>query len=311
MEAIRSEIHHQGPVTFARYMELALYHPAFGFYRTRDRFGAKGDFYTAEQLQPVFGELIARYVEKLTKGWSAALFNGVLELGAGKAEMASALSQWGYRAFDWGSPPFPEKWSGLIFANEFFDSLPFHLLKRAEKGWEELLIAMADHRLNFVSGELSSAMLASYASEFGADIPIGGTLEVCLALEDWCARIGTLLRDGKLLVIDYGYEIRELLRFPTGTLLTFNQHRTGIDPLVNPGCSDITAHVNFTWLRKMAAKAGLRCTNSSTLSNWVLSIWGEQDLQQRWATADQRWKLQWKNLVFGLGEAFKVFEFEH
>jgi SAM-dependent MidA family methyltransferase len=199
----------------------------------------------------------------------------------------------------------------LIFANEFFDALPFHLLKRGKKGWEELLVVMADHRLHFVSGELSNPILASYASEFGGAIPVGGILEVCLGLEDWCVRIATLLTDGKLLVIDYGYELRELLRFPTGTLLTFNQHRTGIDPLLNPATADITAHVNFTWLRNAAAKAGLRCTNSSTLSNWVLSIWGEQDLQQKWATADQRWKLQWKNLVFGLGETFKVLEFEH
>ena len=57
---IRDEILRGGPMPFRRFMELALYHPEYGYYRrARDPFGKEGDFYTAEQVQPVFGVLVA------------------------------------------------------------------------------------------------------------------------------------------------------------------------------------------------------------------------------------------------------------
>ena len=89
------EIRSSGPLTFARYMELALYHPEFGYYRQRDPFGKAGDFYTAEQLQPVFGQLMATFVEQLTESSGAASPFEVLELGAGRREMADALQAFG------------------------------------------------------------------------------------------------------------------------------------------------------------------------------------------------------------------------
>jgi SAM-dependent MidA family methyltransferase len=291
-------------------MELALYHPDRGFYRTRDRFGVRGDFYTAEQLQPVFGKILSSYVEKLTKESKPfEKFDGVLELGAGRAEMAEALSRWGYHAFDWACPNLPERWTGLVFANEFFDALPVHLLKRTRSGWKELLVQNSGNGIGFSAEGVVDQRLLSYAARFGASIPEGGCLEACPAVEHWCIEIASLLQVGKLLVVDYGYEPRELPRFPLGTAMTFRNHRADADLLATPGDRDITAHVNFSWLRECAEAAGLIYESSSLLSNWVLSVWDEQELQQRWERADQRWRLQWKHLVFGLGEVFRVLEF--
>ena len=59
-ELIRSEIRDHGAIPFSRFIELALYHPQLGYYRSgQNVFGREGDFYTASQLQPVFGRLLA------------------------------------------------------------------------------------------------------------------------------------------------------------------------------------------------------------------------------------------------------------
>jgi SAM-dependent MidA family methyltransferase len=305
---IRNEIHAGGPITFARYMELALYHPQFGYYRTRDSFGISGDFYTAEQLQPVFGEVMAGFVEKLTQHAPQPDFFGVLELGAGRAEMKNALARWNYRPFDWGTAALPELWTGVVLANEFFDALPVHLLKRTPSGWAERLVACCNDGLYFSSLPLEESPLLDYAREYGGMTPEGGELEAALALPAWLTKIASILSDGSLLVIDYGYDARELARFPDGTLLAYRKHQVSSDVLRNPGIEDITAHVNFTWFVRCAEQAGFALERSTSLANWVLSVWGEQELARRWEGADQAWKLQWKQLVFGMGETFRVFE---
>jgi SAM-dependent MidA family methyltransferase len=309
LQLIRKEVHAHGPITFARLMELALYHPEFGYYRTRDRFGAAGDFYTAEQLQPVFGEVVATFVEKLTQRAAHADAFGVLELGAGRAEMKEALARWNYRAFDWGSPALPETWVGLIFVNEFFDALPVHLLRKEETGWTERLVACCGSELCFTTRPLDNPELLAYARDYGDAIPEGGELEAALAIPEWLRKMASVLTEGHLVVIDYGYHDRELARFPAGTLLSYRNHHAFSDTLANPGMRDITAHVNFTWLSERAARAGFALERSEPLANWMLSIWGEEELARRWERADQRWKMQWKQLVFGMGETFRVLEF--
>lgn len=309
LHLIRNEMENSGFITFARFMELALYHPDFGYYRTRDRFGIGGDFYTAEQLQPVFGEVMASFVEKLTQDALHPDRFGVLELGAGRAEMRQALTRWRYQAFDWGTAPLPESWTGLAFANEFFDALPVHLVRKEDTGWKERLVTWCGAEFCFMDRPVDNPKLLAYAHEYGCALPEGGELEACLALPAWLQRIASILSDGCLLVIDYGYGDRELARFPAGTLLSYRKHHAFSEALNRPGAQDITAHVNFTWLSKCAAAAGFALVRSESLASWVLSVWGEEELARRWGRADQRWKLQWKQLVFGMGETFRVLQF--
>jgi SAM-dependent MidA family methyltransferase len=309
LDLIRAEIQQKGPITVARYMELALYHPELGYYRTHDRFGISGDFYTAEQLQPVFGELMATYVEQLATRSAQPERFGVLELGAGRAELRNALSRWRYRAFDWNTESLPVSWTGLVLANEFFDALPVDLLKRDGDSWREVLVAQSPEGLCYTSRPLEDARLLQYAREYEAYVPEAGTLEASLQVANWVQTVASFLGEGCLLVIDYGYDARELSRFPGGTLLSYQKHGTGSNILANPGQKDITAHVNFTWLAKCAEAAGFVLEKPQTLAAWMLSVWCEEELNRRWSRADRRWRLQWKQLMFGLGETFRVLQF--
>src|SRR5437588_1398568 len=96
-ELLAGEILRRGPISFRRFMETALYHPEHGYYRrARDPFGKHGDFFTAEQLQPVFGILLAARIRELFRAMGEPPGFTVVELGAGRREMAPAFAVWNY-----------------------------------------------------------------------------------------------------------------------------------------------------------------------------------------------------------------------
>ena len=309
-DIIRDEIDIAGSIPFSRFMELALYHPTLGYYRRgSDPFGIRGDFYTAEQL-PVFGELLAIYVRQLKSTFEESTRFDVLELGAGRRDLAQVLHRWNYRAFDWDAAPLPEFASGLVIANEFFDALPVHLLRRTQTGWRELSVTWVRERFAFEeAGELSDE-LANYAERYGAVASVGGLLEVNFAMRCWLERISRLLRRGKFLVIDYGYSTLELARFPMGTLMAYRGHAAHPEILHAPGTQDITAHVNFSQLREEAIGSGFEVTREQSLQSWAVSFCKTTEWIKLWEEADARWRLQWKQLVFGMGETFRVLELE-
>lgn len=308
-ERIIEEINRSGgPISFARFMEVALYDPAAGYYRKDPQpFGRSGDFYTAEQLQPVFGELMESFVAQIAQGEDSDF--SVCEVGAGRREMAPALSRWNYRGYDLGSGDLPSQVRGLVLANEFFDALPVHVLRRHAGTWLELGVQAVNGRFEFTTTPLLSAPLGEYAQIYGQSIPEGGLLEVNLEASAWLSRIAESLHSGYLLVIDYGYQARELPRFPHGTLMSYRKHRASEDVLENPGRQDITAHVNLTALTSETLRLGFEIVSHQSLAAWALSTWNEDELTKRWQVADSRWRLQWKQIVYGMGESFHVLLF--
>lgn len=303
-----------GPLTLAEFMECALYHPEHGYYRSaREPFGRGGDFFTAEQLQPVFGELLSSYVGELAQASGIRPFE-VVELGAGRADLASSLQPWGYRAIDFSAgendrPELPATINGLLLAHEFFDALPVRLLKRNGESWSEMAVSLnADKQFCFLSIDAAPHLL-EYAQIYGDAVPAGGLLEVNEGIEDWSRQIAQVLAAGFLLVFDYGYEPRELLRFPEGSLLSYHHHRVTTNILGHPGQQDITAHVNFAYLAGVLQNQGLELIGKKTLTAWAVSVWPEEAFAPRWQRASNEWRLQWKQLVFGMGESFHVLLF--
>ena len=306
-ELLAAEIARSGPLPFPRFMEIALYHPIHGYYRRpRDPFGKGGDFYTAEQIQPVFGILIAARIRQLFHAMGEPSDFAVVELGAGRREMSDAFAEWRYIPVDIDAGEFPEEFHGVVFSNEFFDALPVDVAVFRDGAFRRQCVAFHDGRFVWhEDGDVSQDAAAYLRDAFPAPQE-GNWYEINLAALAWMDRIALALRSGYVLTVDYGYTRAEAVRFPLGTLMGYHRHTALEDVLQEPGLRDITAHVNFTALEERGARHGLRTESFSTLAQVLLSA-GEPD---QFAAAlgpanDLRRRMQLKTLLFGMGETFR------
>lgn len=265
---LRDEIERGGPISLERFMEVALYHAEFGYYRSaRDPFGRDGDFFTASQLQPVFGDLIRTVLEKRTD------LRSLIDLGAGRGEMRDAFSSWDYRAIDAGDV-WPREFTGVVFANELFDALPC----RAYGVDGEALIDYRDGQFTWTREPVR---------------------EECPRAIEMIQRIAAMLTRGAVLIIDYGYGERDRARFPKGTLMSYRRHVAHADVLRAPGTRDITAHVDFDAIENAARNEGFAIAKRTTLATLLLDA-GEEAITRASRNAPQ----QLKTLLFGMGESF-------
>ncbi|MFI4996301.1 MAG: class I SAM-dependent methyltransferase [Hyphomicrobiales bacterium] len=270
----------EGPISVERYMKLALSHPRHGYYRSRDPFGAEGDFITAPEISQMFGELIGLWAADCWTRMGRPQRLNLVELGPGRGTlMADALRAArivpGFRAAlslhfvetsevlrrrqsealePCGLKPvwherFEELPAGplIVIANEFFDALPIRQYVRAAKGWHERLVGLDRE------GALAFGLSAPSEASLRLGAPQGSILEISpegLALARHIAR-SLLAHGGAALVIDYGHTMRGF----GDTLQAVRKHGF-VDPLAMPGESDLTAHVDFTALGEVARKAG-------------------------------------------------------
>ncbi len=92
--AISSEIIKAGPIPFVRFMELALYHPQYGYYMRQpngadhERIGWSGDFYTSADVHPILGRAIAAQARQMDKLLGFPTPFTIVEMGAGKGLFA-------------------------------------------------------------------------------------------------------------------------------------------------------------------------------------------------------------------------------
>jgi SAM-dependent MidA family methyltransferase len=92
VERIIAEIARNGPMTFARFMELALYEPDHGYYRAPTaRAGRGGDFLTAPEAHPIFGRALARHVIDAWRAIGTPATFDIREHGAGSGSLALAI----------------------------------------------------------------------------------------------------------------------------------------------------------------------------------------------------------------------------
>lgn len=310
-ESLAAEIRRDGPISFRRFMEVALYHPEHGYYRQpRDPFGREGDFFTAEQIQPVFGILMAARVRQLYRAMGEPTGFAVVEMGAGRGEMAQAFGEWPYIPFDVGFGALPPRFRGVTFSNEFFDALPVDVAIAAGGEYRDRRVGWRDGAFVWQMGERVSSAAADYLARYGPPPQEGQVVEVNLAALEWLDRIAARMESGYLLTIDYGYRRPELIRFPGGTLMSYRRHTAADDVLRDPGERDITAHVNFTALEEHATTCGWRSERFETLAQTILAAGEEDQFAAALAAADQREalrrRMQLKSLLFGMGETFRT-----
>jgi SAM-dependent MidA family methyltransferase len=308
---LAAEIAANGPISFHRFMETALYHPTHGYYRrARDPFGKDGDYFTAEQLQPVFGILIGALLGALREELGSPEEFAVVELGAGRMEMASALAGFNYIPVENGRGELPERFTGVVFANEFFDALPVYLLVARKGTWREMLVAAQGEGFVWTEGGEAEPRLLDYARLYSPAAEEGTLFEANLDALAWIERLAACMERGWVVAIDYGYTARELIRFPRGSLMSYRHHAAHEAVLEEPGDRDITAHVNFTALTEHATSHGFECVSLETLTRTLLGA-GEKDqfaaaLGAGGEAERARRTLQLKTLLFGMGETFRT-----
>lgn len=298
-------------MSFDRFMDLALYAPEAGYYtRARDPFGAAGDFFTAEQLQPVFGRLIREFAESLRSRTGIDEPFEIVELGAGRGEMAAELNGFRYTPIDIARGVMPERVDGLVFANEFFDALPVKVAVRRGSVFREVLVTLdSNGAFRFMDGEPARGDLLHYLERHYTAADEGSIIEAHLQGLEWIDRIASALR-GWLLIIDYGYTAREWIRHTSGTLMSYYRHSASEDVLAGPGNRDITSHVPFTVLQQRAEARGLSIERFETLASFLLAIGEAGCFASALAASSEqeamRSRLQLKTLLFSMGETFRV-----
>jgi SAM-dependent MidA family methyltransferase len=256
--AIRSEIAAcGGRITFARFMEQALYHPQHGYYTGgRARIGQAGDFFTSVSVGPLFGRILARQFQLwgVRDVWEPGGHRGRL-----RADVLAAAPDLNYRVLEVGAP-WPARLTGCVFSNELLDAFPVHRL----------------------CGDQEVYVTADFAETLGPRsdprlprLPPGYRSEINLRALDWLSDVARRL-DGSayLLTIDYGLERPEYFapHHKDGHLQCYYRHTKNTNPYQHIGEQDITAHVEFTSLMEHGANCGLQTILFTDQAHYLLEL---------------------------------------
>lgn len=305
---IAGEISKSGPMTFARFMSLALYDPESGYYTSGPGGpGRGGDFLTAPEGHPIFGWTIARQAEEIwvrlgrperfvirehgagTGALGLAILDGLRRAGsplaaavryqaadAAPARLDTLRERFGASGFGDRLEPLDDRPSaGIVLANELLDALPVHLVEGRPAGEvREIFVALdGGGDLVLQAGAPSTPGLASRLAIEGALLAPGQRAEICLEIDGWLSGAVEGLERGLLLVIDYGYPAAQLYDPARGsTLRAYHRHRVHDDPLVAIGRQDLTAHVDLTAVERAAIDSGLAPLGQTTQAELLAGL---------------------------------------
>jgi SAM-dependent MidA family methyltransferase len=307
---LRDEIARDGPITFARFMERALYEPDHGYYRHPTQApGREGDFLTAPEAHPIFGAALGRLAEQAWEAVGRPSPFTITESGAGTGALAAGLLG-GLR--DLGSPlleavryrpveieparvdalrarlvtdglaarliedapPSGPVETGAVIANEVLDALPVHRVIGRGGGLRELLVDVARERFVAIEAELTTPALAERLGVDGVTLADGQVTEICLAIDGWLAQATRHLARGIVALVDYADEPAALVgpNRRSGTLRAFARHAVGSDPFRHVGRQDLTATVDLAAVRTAALRAGLDPVGETTQAELLAAV---------------------------------------
>lgn len=286
-EKIKTFIRANGPISVTDYFALCLADPEHGYYKTREPFGAAGDFTTAPEISQLFGEMVGIFLVQAWKAHGAPSEFHLAEIGPGRGTMMADIirvikklapdmfeaaqihlietserlrkvqaqtlvaDKWKitwHDGFD-GIPEGPL----LLAANELFDAIPIRQFVKTPTGFRERMVGLdADDNLTFAAG-MAGVDPALLPGPPGLQ-PMGAIAEFAPArlavMQALCQRL--LEGGGSALIIDYGHVASGY----GDTLQAIRAHQFD-PPLAHPGEADLTSHVDFEALAKTAHLSGL------------------------------------------------------
>ena len=284
-----------GDLSFRDFMEVALYHPEFGYYsRVASPIGKDGDYVTSPLLSPVFSFALSRLATEFVRRAGDEV-STVVDIGCGDGLLINTIcSQWSPagpaaprffgvdRAPDRALPgcatvvrtlhevPFGR--SNLLISNELFDAFPFARLVQRGEDLHELWVTDEGEALGWKERE-TTAEYQDYFAARGITLEEGQFADISLEWEafyrDLCERSGS----GMIVTFDYGYPEDRLFRFRRfGTAAAYGSHRVTRDLLANPGQQDLTAHINFTDLIRAGERAGFKTLFFDRQAKFLLAL---------------------------------------
>jgi NADH dehydrogenase [ubiquinone] 1 alpha subcomplex assembly factor 7 len=344
---IRSLIETQGPVSVSRYMALCLAHPEYGYYTTRDPFGADGDFTTAPEISQVFGELVGIWCAEVWRLMGSPARVALVETGPGRGtlmkdalraakvmpgfldaielhlvetspvlqEMQREILKGTLPSISWHSETaaLPEDAPLIVIGNEFVDALPVDQFQKKAGRWHERKIGLgADGGFAF---GLDPAPLIDFEKNLPERLtpaPDGAIYErrMLAPVSELVARIGR--SGGAALFVDYGHALSGF----GDTLQAVSGHDYA-EPLETPGEIDLTSQVDFEALA-LLANENVRAIGPVTQRDLLqqLGIEARTGILQRNATPEMKDEIgtALTRLIGpapGMGELFKAIAFAH
>lgn len=338
---IIKRIKQNGPISFYDFMEMALYYPELGYYTSsREKIGKEGDYYTSSNLTSAFGEILGKQIEEMWRIIGEKDFT-VVEMGAGLGLLSGDVLSFlkknheMYRDLNYciieKSPTFRNEqkkrlesekvsWydsitelsgmTGCIFSNELPDAFPVHVVEMGN----ELMEVFVDYGNENGFKEVlrpASCDLRNYLKELKINLSFGYRTELNLDAIKWMQEIGSTLRKGFVITIDYGYPSDELYQEyrNRGTLMCYYKHSVNETPYENIGEQDMTTHVNFSALDHWGEKNGLDLCGLTDQAHFLMGLGIDEylkNLQENDPANYYRKMLPVKTLLMGMGETFKI-----
>jgi len=309
VEHIRETIRCDGPVTFAWFMEQALYHPQHGYYSSgRCTIGRHGDYFTSVSVGPLFGRLLAAQFMEMWEALGRSDDFSLVEQGAHGGELACDVLSAAkahhsdfYRALRYlVVEPFPiledrqraalarhrekvtwrkslahlEPFQGVHFSNELIDAMPVNVVKWTGCEWVERQVAESNGRFGFLDLPPSDDIVAGRLRDLPSPLPSDYQTELNLAVPTWIDSLAGKLSRGFVVAIDYGFPRDEYYapQRTAGTLRAYANHHVVPSPLTHVGHADITSHVEWTSLVESAEASGLAVSGFADQHHFITGL---------------------------------------
>lgn len=296
-----------GVVSFAEFMQHALYAPGLGYYTAGSRkFGAAGDFVTAPEVSSLFGYVLARRIAPVIRGLPGA---EVFELGAGSGKLAADVltrlesldalparylilevsPDLAERQRDYLTTRVPElaervvwledwptAFRGAVLANEVLDALPAERFVHRRGVCLQQCVGLDAGQFRLIerpAPDRLAARLEALRESCGAAWPEGYTSEIVPAARTWIADLASRLSTALVLLFDYGLPRAEYYapERRDGWLRCHYRHRAHDDPLILTGIQDITTWVDFTAIAEAAVESGLSVAGFGSQAAFLLA----------------------------------------
>lgn len=342
-----------GWIPFEEFMNLALYAPGLGYYASgATKLGGGGDFVTAPEMSSLFGQTLARQILQIMQNIDRA---NILEFGAGSGKLAADIlleleqhqslpenyfilevsAELRQRQQNWLQQRAPHLFSriawlerlpvdfnGIMLGNEVLDAMPVHIVSWRSDQILERGVIWQDDRFAWLERPLDHAELRTIANTLmpcinpHQDPDCVYSSEISLAARYFIRSLADSLRQGVILLLDYGFGCNEFYhpQRRQGTLMCHYRHHAHDDPFYLPGLQDITSHVDFSALHEVAGRSGLPLAGYTTQAHFLINC-GITAILGRTASSDTQHYLPQAQAVQKLispaemGELFKVIAF--